>query len=98
MGKIAIVPVNHKPGIINQALLKLTVDPKKVLPEYLKLALESEPIQDQYFRNQSGGVIQNVASVKVLSQIDVPLPAIDVQRAIVNQVTEEQELVAGTKS
>ena len=27
MGKVAIVPQNVKPGIINQALLKLTTEP-----------------------------------------------------------------------
>jgi type I restriction enzyme M protein len=93
MGKIAIVPEIYKKGIINQALLKLTPDKSKILPDYLKLVLESDTIQNKYFKNQSGVAIQNVASVKVLSNIDVPLPPIQVQEDLINQINSKKEVI-----
>lgn len=98
MGKIAVVPNDYKKGIINQALLKLTPNKTKILGRYLKLALESETIQQKHFRNQSGVAIPNVASVKVLSQIEIPLPPIETQKQIVAKIEEEQKIVeANTK-
>jgi len=86
MGKIAIVPPNAVKGIINQALLKLTPDSSKINPIYLKKVLESENIQALYFRDQEGAAIQNVASVKVLKDIEIPLPPINIQERIISEI------------
>lgn len=82
MGRVAVSPSNMKPGIINQALLKLTPMLNQIRPEYLKLCLESETIQIRYFRVTAGAAIQNVASVSQLKEIPVPLPPIPVQQKI----------------
>jgi type I restriction enzyme M protein len=97
MGKIAIVPENSKKGIINQALLKLTPNKQKILGQYLKHALESEPTQQKHFRNQSGVAIPNVASVKILSEIAIPLPPIEIQKQIIFKIEEEQKIVEANK-
>jgi len=97
MGKIAIVPEQFKPGIINQALLKLTPAIDKVLPIYIKNILESDFIQNKYFRNTSGAAIQNVASVKVLKSIKIPFPQRKVQKEIISKLKTEQEFVNGNK-
>jgi type I restriction enzyme M protein len=97
MGKIAIIPENPKRGIINQALLKLTPDKNIINTQYLKLSLESEPIQQKHFRNQSGVAIPNVASVKVLSQIEIPLPSLEIQKQIVAKIEDERNIVEANK-
>lgn len=97
MGKIAIVPENFKPGIINQALLRLAPKPGIILPEFLKVVLEDDMIQDVYFRNTAGAAIQNVASVKALKSIQIPLPPLKVQEKIIAQIEEEQKLVEMNK-
>lgn len=86
MGKIAIVPSSARKGIINQALLKLTPNIEKVNSVYLKKVLETDEIQEKYFRNQEGAAIQNVASVKVLKDIEIPLPPLDIQEQIVKEI------------
>lgn len=91
MGKIAIVPEKAKKGIINQALLKLTPDTRKINPKYLKRILESESIQSIYFRDQEGAAIQNVASVKVLKDIEIPLPSIEIQNLLISEIEIIQE-------
>ena len=85
MGRIAIVPNGVKRGIINQALLKLTPT-TKALSTYLKLWMESEAFQDALKAYSGGAAIQNVASVKVLKEINVPLPSTDEQGRIVEKI------------
>ena len=83
MGKIAIVPENIKKGIINQALLKLTPSPKKISTVFLKLWMQSESFQDSLKEYSGGAAIQNVASVAILKQIEIPLPPLPEQQRIV---------------
>jgi type I restriction enzyme S subunit len=87
MGKIAIVPENTKQGIINQALLKLT--PSKIIsPIFLKLWMQSESFQDSLKEYSGGAAIQNVASVAILKQIEIPLPSLPEQQRIVSIIDE----------
>jgi type I restriction enzyme M protein len=97
MGRIAIVPENAKRGIINQALLKLTLDQNRILPLYLKKILEAEEVQERHFRNQEGAAIQNVASVKVLKEIEIPLPPLSIQQQIVAEIEGFQKIIDGAK-
>ncbi|MFA7576259.1 MAG: restriction endonuclease subunit S, partial [archaeon] len=82
MGKIAIVPNNIKKGIINQALLKLT--PKNILNiNYLKHWMESNDFQNELIKLSKGAAIKNVASVKILKEIKLPLPELKKQEEII---------------
>ncbi|HAG08287.1 MAG TPA: N-6 DNA methylase [Desulfotomaculum sp.] len=97
MGKIAIVPKTAKQGIINQALLKLTPHNKRLIAEYLKLILEADFIQNKYFKDQSGSSIQNVASVKILQKIKIPLPPLEVQKQLVAEMKEQEKIIEANK-
>jgi type I restriction enzyme S subunit len=85
MGKIAIVPENIKRGIINQALLKLSPS-QKVSNVFLKLWMQSESFQNSLKEYAGGAAIQNVASVAILKNIEIPLPDISIQNKIVQRV------------
>lgn len=85
MGKVAIVPVGIQKGIINQALLKLTPN-KNLIVEYLKFYMESFPFQFEIAKHSQGAAIQNVASVSILKQINLPFPNIGIQEQIVNHL------------
>ncbi|CAN5247434.1 hypothetical protein BH23BAC1_BH23BAC1_50350 [soil metagenome] len=87
MGKVAIVPEQIKPGIINQALLKLTPT-RKVLNKYLKIWLQSESFQESLKAFSLGAAIQNVASVSILKNIQIPLPPLSEQKRIVSILDE----------
>ena len=82
MGKVAIVPDNVQKGIINQALLKLSPN-KDLLARFLKLWMSSRNFQDQLAKYSLGAAIKNVASVKILKEIDVTLPPISEQKLII---------------
>lgn len=83
MGKIAIAPPNIKRGIINQALLKLT--PKLgITAQFLKIWMESPNFQREIESRAQGAAIKNMASVKVLKDIFIPIPSAVVQHEIVD--------------
>lgn len=87
MGKVAIVPKGIKRGIINQALLKLTPS-AKISNTFLKSWMESEAFQDALKEYSGGAAIQNVASVKILKEIKVPLPSIKEQERVVAKIVD----------
>jgi len=64
---------------------------------FLKHMMESDSIQNRYFRNTAGAAIQNVASVKVLKGISIPLPPLDVQKAIIHEIEGFQKIVDGAQ-
>jgi type I restriction enzyme S subunit len=85
MGKIAIVPESIKSGIINQALLKLTPS-KKINRYFLKFWMQSNDFQNKIEELAQGAAIQNMASVKILKMIDVPIIPHNAQAEIVNRL------------
>ena len=97
MGKIAIVPENIKKGIINQALLKLTPS-KKISTVFLKLWMQSENFQESLKEYSGGAAIQNVASVAILKQIEIPLPTLPEQQRIVSILDEAFAAIAKAKA
>jgi len=97
MGKTAIVPQNCKQGIINQALLKLTPRKDKLITKFLKMVLEADFIQNRHFKDQSGSSIQNVASVRVLKKIKIPLPSLGIQKQLVAEAEKEEEIITTNK-
>ena len=85
IGKVSIAPKGLKKGIINQALLKLT--PKKnILADYVKLLLESEYFQIKVSENARGAAINNMVSVKILKEVMVPSPSLDIQKKIIKKI------------
>ncbi len=97
MGKVAIVPNNAPKGIINQALLKLTPS-KEISSLYLKLLMESEPFQGALNETVMGVAIKNVASVKVLKELQIPLPPLSIQQEIIAEIEGYQKIIDGAKA
>ena len=91
MGKIAIIPVNAPKGVINQALLKLSVK-NEIGSKYLKYYFE-DTITQQMNDDARGGAIKNVASVDVLKKIKIPIPPIEEQNRIVEVLDKFNTLV-----
>jgi len=97
MGKVAIVPDNIQPGIINQALLKLTPQ-GTIFSEFLKYWMDSGDFQESLKAQAGGAAIQNVASVCILKEIKVPLPPVPEQHRIVAILDEVFDGIATTKA
>lgn len=86
IGKVAIVPENAEPGIINQALLKVTLDTTKVDRQFFKLVFESDYISAGVTEISPGSAMKNIGSVKTLKGIPFPLPPITEQKRIMADI------------
>lgn len=104
MGRLAIVPDKFIEGIINQALLKLTVSKNNdVLFIFNMLKLPQN--QEQILSQSGGGAIKNVASVTMLKEIKIFLPSLSEQQkisdclsAIDTLITAESEKIETLKT
>jgi len=92
IGKIAIAPQNIQRGVINQALLKISLDHEIIFPNYFVHFFES--IVSAHMANESrGAAIKNLSSVNSIKSIAVPISAtygdqISISNKIENEIND----------
>jgi type I restriction enzyme S subunit len=86
MGKIARLPENSLKGIINQALLKISLNDKLMTHEYFVNYFRSKAFQNLILGDSRGSGIQNISGIKEIKVIPVSLPPLPIQRAIVAKI------------
>lgn len=92
MGKFAIVPEDCKIGVINQALLKLSV--KKGFDKiFVKMTLEADNNQEKLLSQSAGGAIKNVVSVSQIKELSLLLPSIKEQQIIASCLSSLDDLI-----
>ncbi|HED8251734.1 TPA: restriction endonuclease subunit S [Campylobacter jejuni] len=88
LGKIVELPKDTEMGIINQALLKIRLNNIKILNSYFIYYFNSPIMQEKILESTLGSAIKNIASVKILKQIEFPLPPLKEQERIVGILDE----------
>jgi type I restriction enzyme S subunit len=86
LGRITQVPAKYEEGVINQALLRVRVDPTLIDATYFLHLVRSPYFQSQILANSTGSAMVNVKGVRELKAIPVPLPPLDEQRQIVSDL------------
>lgn len=95
LGRVALVQDDILPANTNQALAIIT--PKKVLDsKYLEQVLRSNLIFDK-IDGLKIGVAQYNISLTQVSDFDIPLPSLEIQKQIVAKIEEEQRIVEANK-
>lgn len=92
MGKFAIVPEKFKIGVINQALLKLTVK-SNLNVDFIKVSLELPLNQNKLLAQSAGGAIKNVVGVSELKKIEISIPKIKEQQKIASCLSSLDEVI-----
>jgi type I restriction enzyme S subunit len=87
-GKIAVVPINIHPGIINPRLLRLRPKKSRVISEYLGTVLRSYVGFTQMEQEGRGGTM-DVINIGLLGQLRLPLPPKNEQAAILEFITDQ---------
>lgn len=98
LGRTAIVSKEILPANINQALaiIRLRKEKKQVTPKYLKIALNSKSVNNQ-FQKQKQGVAQLNLSLKNIGDLEIPLPPLEKQKQITKTLDTAAELLAMRK-
>jgi len=84
IGKIYQLPNDIEKGVINQALLKFTLDYSKVLPIYFLEFIKSN-IQNL---ETKGTGLQNLGSVSYIKEMEIPVPTMEQQKQFVELVEQ----------
>jgi type I restriction enzyme S subunit len=82
LGRVAIVPPSAKPGIINQALLRIRPKPDVVSSQFFKMLLETPGIQSRLFGSAGGSAIKNVKPLSEIRRVEFQLPPLPEQQRI----------------
>jgi type I restriction enzyme S subunit len=93
VGKVAIVPKNIERGIINQALLKLSLHQSALLNEYFMILFPAFFMETETLTNLSGTAQKNIPGMEVLRAMPFPLPPLAEQRRVAAKVDELMALV-----
>ena len=94
LGKLAIIPDEAKEGIINQALLKLTLDQSKMRNDFFVFHFKQENFKKTYFDSNRGAGIPNFPPMKVFKQFPFITPPIKLQ----NQFSERVKAIEAQKA
>lgn len=80
LGKLAIVPDGAKKGIINQALLKITLDQSKMVNEFFLIHFTQPQFKNKYFKSNRGAGVPNFPPMKEFKKFNFIVPPIELQR------------------
>lgn len=84
LGKIAEVPHDAKQGVINQALLRITLNNDIVLNAYFLFMFRSPWCQNILFGVSRGSGISNFPPMSVIKNLSFPIPDISYQKKFVS--------------
>lgn len=93
IGRIFKIPSDAKPGVINQALLKIRTDPEVVDPDYFFHYFDWEYFQQRIIDNTHGGAMQNLVGMSVFRTVELARPSLPEQRAIVKALGDVDALI-----
>ena len=88
VGKVAIAPDWMEPGVINQALLKLTLNENVLTNSYFKILFPAFYMKTETLSDLKGTAQKNMVSVDELKNEPFPLPPLAEQQRIVAKVDE----------
>jgi type I restriction enzyme S subunit len=92
VGKVAVAPEWMHKGIINQALLKITLNQAALTNAYFKILFPAFYMQTETLSDLQGTAQKNMVSVDILKNEPFPLPSLAEQHRIVAKVDELMSL------
>jgi len=93
IGKIFMIPDKYNAGIINQALLKITIDRKSFDEKFFKYFFEWEHFQKEIIDNTQGGAMQNLVSISEFKKTNFLKPSFSEQRCIASILSQIDEVI-----
>lgn len=98
IGKIFKIPKQYKRGIINQALLKISIDQTKCNLNYFYKYFEWDKFQDSIIDNTQGGAMKNLVGMDIFRKTIILMPRdITEQKAIAQIISAMDEEIESLK-
>jgi len=97
LGKLAIIPNGAKKGIINQALLKLTLDQSKMTNHFFTFHFSQKSFRETFFDANRGAGIPNFPPISDFKRFPFISPPIDLQNQFAERVQSIEQQKAKTQ-
>lgn len=95
IGRIYQIPKQYEKGIINQALLKLTIDEMKCVNKYFYYVFISNEFQQKIIDSTQGGAMKNLVGMPIFKKTPFALPkSISEQTSIATALSDTDALIA----
>lgn len=96
VGRVGKIQKNHLPALLNQRVCRVRIENNTIQRDYLFNILNTSWFEDYCIRNSSGSAQKNL-STKVLGEIQIPLPPLEIQKEIVEELEQYQKVIDGAK-
>jgi len=98
VGTAALFDVEEEDFIYPDLMIRVRADQRKTLPQYLLVALQSEPVR-AYLKRNAVGTAGSMPKINqdIVERIPLRLPPLTTQQAIVAEIEAEQALVAANR-
>lgn len=97
LGRITQVPEEFEAGVINQALLRVRINPAVMHRKFFLILFRSPRFQSFLFERSAGAAIPNLRGVAELKAIPVPVPPLAEQERIVAEVERRLSISQGVE-
>jgi type I restriction enzyme M protein len=94
--KVAVVPATYDSSLLNQRVASIRAKPEISDITFIYLSLGSE-FTYKYIEEKARSLMQPNLSINDLKQLEIPLPPLSIQKAIVAEIETEQALVAANR-
>lgn len=92
IGRIERIPEGSKRGVINQALLKVTLK-EKYSSSFFVSVFRSDSFQSMITENSHGGAMPNLVGMDIFRQVPIQLPPPEEQKAIAEALSDVDALI-----
>jgi type I restriction enzyme M protein len=96
VGRVGILPKDLLPAALNQRVACLRVISDNLDPRFLFSLLNKDTFENECIKNSSGVAQKNLSTVW-LSKYQIPLPPLEVQKEIIEQIEVKQNAIEGAK-
>ncbi|MDP2683153.1 MAG: restriction endonuclease subunit S [Deltaproteobacteria bacterium] len=86
LGRICEIPDDAKPGVINQALLRIRLKHNLILNKYFVLHFRGAFFQRKIFDQSQGTAMPNLVGIKDFKEIEMLIPPIEQQQKIIEEL------------
>ena len=94
IGRIYQIPLTFPKGIINQALLKLTINAEKINPTYFYKYFQWDKFQQKIIDDTQGGAMKNLVGMDIFKKAPIVLPEMKEQTAIAEALSDIDGLIS----
>lgn len=96
VGRVGILTRDLLPASLNQRVACIRVKSENLNPKFLFYLLNKDSFESDCIKNSSGVAQKNLSTVW-LSKYEIPLPPIEIQKEIVEQIEVKQKAIEGAK-